>query len=51
MFDVIIEITRAIIVCVILVYLWNVGKKENIRQQDGWLYILIGILCRTLALF
>ena len=42
MFDVIIEITRAIIVCMILVYLWKVGGKEDIRQQDGWLYILIG---------
>jgi len=42
MFDVIIEITRAIIVCMILVYLRKVGGKEDIRQQDGWLYILIG---------
>ena len=42
MFDFVLEIIRAIVVCVILVYLWIVGGKEEIRQQDGWSYILGG---------
>src|SRR5210317_2050852 len=42
MSDLVLEIIRAIVVCVIFVYLWVVGGKEKIRQLDGWLYILAG---------
>ncbi len=42
MSDLILEIFRAAIVCVIFVYLWLISKKEDIRWQNGWLYILAG---------
>lgn len=40
--DVILEVTRAIIVGAILIYLWKVGQKEDISSQHGWRYILAG---------
>lgn len=42
MSDIILEIIRAIVVSVIFSYLWIVGGKEEIRRQDGWLFILTG---------
>lgn len=42
MTDVILEIFRALIVGGIFIYLWIVGRKEGIHQQEGWLYILVG---------
>lgn len=42
MWDLILEIIRAIVVSSIFIYLWKISGKENIRKQEGWFYILIG---------
>ena len=42
MTDIILEIFRAFAVIGIFVYLWLVGRKEDIQHQDGWAYILGG---------
>ncbi len=42
MTDIVLEVIRAVIIGVILVYLWLVGRRENIRQQKGWWFILAG---------
>lgn len=35
-FDVVIESLRALVTALILLYLWQAGKREQIRQQKGW---------------
>ncbi len=42
MTDIILEISRAFIVGVIFIYLLLAGKKEEIRRQKGWSFILAG---------
>jgi diguanylate cyclase (GGDEF)-like protein/PAS domain S-box-containing protein len=42
MSDLVLETIRAMIVCSIFVYLWLVGRKEDIHRQKGWLYLLFG---------
>ncbi len=42
MWDVILEIIRAVIIGTILFHLLCVGKKEEIRHQEGWWYIVTG---------
>jgi signal transduction histidine kinase len=42
MTDIILETFLAIAVIGIFIYLWLVGKKENIHHQEGWHYILAG---------
>jgi len=42
MSDFVLEITRATVVFVIFIYLCMAGRKENIRRQEGWLYIIGG---------
>lgn len=44
MIDVILEIIRAFVIGIILVYLWQVGRKGKIYQSQGWRYILSGFL-------
>ena len=42
MIDILLETIRAVVVCVIFIYLWIAGKKQDICKQAGWSYILIG---------
>ncbi len=42
MSDILLEITRAVIIAIILGYLWIIGRKENIQHQDGWNFIIAG---------
>ncbi len=42
MSDIVLEVIRAGIVGVLLAYLWLVGSEEDIRQQQGWWFILAG---------
>jgi len=42
MIDIILETFQAISVIGIFIYLWLVGRKENIHYQDGWYCILAG---------
>jgi diguanylate cyclase (GGDEF)-like protein len=42
MSDIILETFRALTTGVILIYLLLIGKKETIRHQKGWTYILAG---------
>lgn len=42
MLDVILEVIRAAITGIILIYLVLVGKKRILSQQTGWNYIVIG---------
>ena len=43
MIDISLETIRAIIVCIIFGYLLAVGVKKNIRRQEGWVHILVGL--------
>ena len=42
MTDIVLEMIRAFVVGIILVYLWWIGQREDIRHQNGWGYILAG---------
>ncbi len=42
MTDIVLEVIRAVIVGVILAYLWSVGRREDIRRREGWWYIFAG---------
>ena len=42
MSDIILEIIRSIIVGVIFLYLLLTGRREEIRKQNGWAFILAG---------
>jgi len=42
MSDLFLEIIRAMLVSMIFIYLWIVGGKGEIRQQNGWYFILAG---------
>lgn len=42
MFDIILEITRAIIISTIFIYIILVGEHRKIRKQKGWTYIIVG---------
>ena len=42
MTDIILEAFRVVIVGIIFVYLWLNGRREEIRKQKGWNYILAG---------
>lgn len=43
MVDISLETIRAIIVCIIFGYLLSVGIKKDIRRQEGWVHILLGL--------
>lgn len=42
MSDLILEIIRATVLCGTFLYLWRMGKKEDIYRQKGWLFIIFG---------
>jgi len=42
MVDIILEIIRVLIVAFIFYLLYSAGRDKNIRQQQGWLYIVVG---------
>ena len=51
MFDIILEITRFIIISAIIFYLHASGSKENIRQHEGWRYITAGFVLILFGVF
>ena len=42
MVDIILEIIRVLIVAFIFYLLYSTGRDKDIRQQQGWLYIVVG---------
>lgn len=42
MTDIVLETIRAVIIGIIFLYLWLTGRREEIRKQKGWSYILFG---------
>lgn len=42
MTDIVIEIIRAAVSCLILFYLVAIGKRERIQEHKGWLFIVAG---------
>jgi len=42
MTDLILEITRAVVIGVTLVFLWRAARKRDICRQEGWGYIIAG---------
>jgi len=42
MLDIFLEVIRSVIIGVIFIYLLRSGRKEEIRRQAGWSYILTG---------
>jgi PAS domain S-box-containing protein len=42
MSDILLEIIRFLITGIIFICLWSAGKREGIRTQKGWSYILAG---------
>jgi PAS domain S-box-containing protein len=42
MTDIILEITRAVVIGVTLIFLWRVARKRDICRQAGWWYIIAG---------
>ena len=40
--DLFLEIIRAMLVSMILIYLWIVGGKEEVRHKNGWHFIVAG---------
>lgn len=41
-FDVVIETLRAFVTAIILLYLWRIGEREQLKQQKGWWLIVSG---------
>jgi len=42
MVDIVLEIIRVLIVAFIFYPLYSSGRNKDIRQQQGWLYIVVG---------
>ena len=50
MSDFILETIRAIIVVIILLYLWLTGARENINKHKGWFFIISGFFLITFGM-
>ena len=42
MWDILLECIRAIIIALILAYVWGIGKRRGLNTQTGWKFILYG---------
>ena len=42
MWDILLECIRAVIIALILGYVWSIGKNRGLNTQRGWKYILYG---------
>src|SRR3990172_12660381 len=43
-FDVVFETLRAFVTALILLYLWRVGERNQLKQEEGWWLIVGGFL-------
>lgn len=50
MTGIVLEVIRAVIMGVILAYLWLIGRREGIRKQEGWWYIFAGFVLLFLGI-
>lgn len=48
-FDVWLEILKALVAALILLYLWRVGRRERLYRQKGWKRILLGFFLLLFA--
>lgn len=42
MWDILLECIRAIVISLILFYMWKIGKSRGLNYQKGWSYIIYG---------
>ena len=43
-FDVTVETLRAIVTTIIVLYLWQIGRRDQLQTQKGWRLIMAGFL-------
>jgi len=48
-FDVIVETLRALVTTFLVLYLWHIGRREQLQKQKGWRLIMAGFLLILLA--
>ncbi len=44
MWDIILECIRAVVIALILFYIWKIGKNRGLNRQKGWGFIIYGWL-------
>jgi len=48
-FDVIVETLRALVTTFLVLYLWHIGRREQLQKQKGWRLIMTGFMLILLA--
>lgn len=42
MWDIALEVIRTAVICLILVYIWKIGRSRGLNNQKGWSFIITG---------
>jgi len=42
MWDIVLEFIRTAVICLILIYIWKIGRARGLNTQKGWSFIIAG---------